>query len=211
MSIFQKLFGDSSKRASSPRNISMEGIAAFSAKVFHQAAYGADEIRKVAEASSLASLVMPKSIQKDTNGLDFMQWFAVFSEFHNFYLHMTDRTAFTNLSAARRAELMNGVETWSINVAVETICAGMPKDKIRGIQEESLANLRRAHEEFGQYKCLLPTKPDESAGTLAWEFSKSVATYAGPAMDMVYITRAFQLATDGLIALDIKSFISECP
>jgi hypothetical protein len=179
-----------------------ERIDAFSAKVFHQAAHGAHEIRKLAE---------DKSIPQDTYGLDFMQWFAVFSEFHNFYLHMTDRMAFTNLSESRRAEVMNALETWSIDVAVETICAGMPEDKTRGIQEESLANLRKANEEFGQYRRMFPKNADESpAGTLAWEFGKSVANYAGRFMDMAYITRALQLGTDGLIALDIKSFISQC-
>ena len=55
------------------------------------------------------------------------------------------------------------------------------------------------------------TNPDESpAGTLAYEFSKSVANYAGHSMDMIYITLAFKLGTDGLIALDIKSsFVSQ--
>ena len=174
-------------------------VASFSARLFHQAKHGVDEIRKVSE---------DKSIQQDTSGLDFMQWFAVFSEFHNFYLHMTDRMAFTHLSEFRRSEIMSAVEAQSVKLAIETICSGWAEDRIQEIQKESLVNLRNAHEEFGQFKRVFPNPGDSPAGTLIWEFGKSVANCADRFMDMVFITRAEELAADGLVALDINAFFT---
>ena len=175
-------------------------LEAFSVKLFHQAAYGADEIRKLAE---------DKTIEQRTYGLELMQWFAVCFEFQNFYLHMADRLAFSRLSESRRSQVMADLEHWSVNRALETICSGWPEDKIREIQEESLANVRSSHEEFGQYKRMFPNPGESPAGTLIWEFGKSVANCAGRLTDIAYISRSEQLATEGLIALDIKSFIAQ--
>jgi hypothetical protein len=55
-----------------------------------------------------------------------------------------------------------------------------------------------------------PSPGESPAGTLIWEFGKSVAECAGRLMHIDYVNRAGQLATEGLTALDIKSFVSQC-
>ena len=163
-----------------PEQINPSVLEEFSPKLFHQAVVGANEIRKFAEEQN----------EEETRSLSFEQWFIVFSEFHYFYLHIVDRAACSLLPPFRRTAVMNALEPHCINLAVETVCRGMPPDKIQALQKESLADLREAHEEFGQYKRVFPKPKESPAGFLIWEAGKVISSAAGHPLNIDFIVRA---------------------
>src|SRR5215472_16643397 len=91
----------------------------YSVRIFRLASAGVDEIRKLFE---------DRTINQPRYGLSRVEWFAVFNEFQNLYFHLTEREAFNHLGNRGSHELMRGLLKWSIDLSVNTLCDGLPRE-----------------------------------------------------------------------------------
>ncbi len=175
-----------------------ELIEAFSVKLFKVATEGADAIRKLSE---------DRAVQQPRYGLD-REWFPVFTAFHGFYLHLTDREAFAAAGNASRYQILNRLVHWSIDLAVNTVLQSLPSDKLPAIKRQCVEHLNWSNDAYGQYKRISAAPGEAAGGTVVWRLGAEVAELAGRPGNSAYILTSQDCALRGHAALEAKSYVA---
>ena len=179
---------------------SVNPIEEHSRKIFRKATEGVDAIRQFSEG---------ESIDQSKHGLTQAEWIAVFCEFMNFYLHLTDRFVIGNIIETRRSEVMTELESLTIDTSAIVICEGWPPDLVDKVKKEWWDNFQVSMQDYGQYKKMLPEKGGAIKDTLFWEFGKRIADLSGNDKDIAYIVLAADLAINSLKELGMKAFVEK--
>ena len=164
-----------------------------------------EHARLIFQLAAEAGDATRKLFQKDGEELSTQAWFAVVMEYHNLYLHLTDRAIFGGIPETTRQLLVPGFSGLCIDAAVSTICQGWGDERIAKIQKECRDNYKTSGLEYGVCKKLFPEKGEGTGGTMIWEFSKTVAGMVGHDLDIAYIMFFTQLID--LKRLNLKKFI----
>jgi hypothetical protein len=174
-------------------------IEAFSVRMFKLAAEGADAIRKLSD---------DRTVEQPKYGLD-REWFPVFTAFHGFCLHITDREAFALAGNAGRCKIMRGLVFHSIELALSTVLEGMPSDRLPAIKKECVEHLNWSNEAYGQYKKIAPAPGEPAEGTAVWRLGVEVAELAGRPGNKAYILKSQEHALKVVTTLDAKAYVAQ--
>lgn len=162
--------------------------------------------REVFKQSVIAANELKKTVKDTGEELGTERWFAVLMEYQSMYMLVTDRALFGEVPEEKRQILMNEFVALSIDTSVNTIWSGWDLERIGKIQKECMDNYTKSCMDYGHYKILVPEKGQKPAGTMLWEFSKTIAVILGHEMDIAYIMAA--TAAVNLSALNLKKFVN---
>jgi hypothetical protein len=176
-----------------------ELMEAFSVRMFRLAAEGADVARKLAE---------DRTIEQPRYGLD-REWFPVFTAFHGFFLHVTDREAFLLAGNTGRYGIMNPLVYHSIDLAVNSVLQGLPSERLPAIKKECVEHLNWSNETYGQYKRICPAPGEAAEGTAVWRLGVEVAELAGRPGNTSFILASRSHGSEAVAALDAKAYVRQ--
>lgn len=116
--------------------------------------------------SALALKELAKEIGVDQARFSGEVFFRVTLEFLYFYLHLTDRAAFSNLGMAKRDTLIDLARDWCISHLVSSSIKAVTKEQLEGIQNSALAEFNDRQQEYGSCREISVTSYEMSMITL---------------------------------------------
>lgn len=119
--------------------------------------------------------------------LSHTQWFGVLMEYQNLYIQLTDRSMFAAVRDPKRKEVMDEFCEMAIETTVAVICKDWGFERIKRIQAESMENYKTSCMDYGACKRVLPDKGETPAGTMIWEFSKTLTNLVEQGVDIMYV------------------------
>ena len=162
--------------------------------------------RDIFKQSVLAANELKKTVKDAGEELGTERWFAVLMEYQSMYMLVTDRAVFGDIPEEKRQKLMNEFVVLCVDTSVNTIFSGWGVERTEKMQKECMDNFKKSCVDYGHYKRLVPEKGQPPAGTMLWEFAKTIAVILGQEMDIAYIMAA--TAVVNLNALNFKKFIA---
>ncbi len=123
-----------------------------SKKIFQSSLLCAEPLKKDLE-------VKFKGDSKEVNS----KYIRVLFEFMYFFLHLTIRSAFTQLGQEKRDKLQDELAPLAINTTIETLFGHWPENLKDGIKNDFYENLNNAETEYSTCKVLLLDPKDDTS------------------------------------------------
>ncbi|MDO9289257.1 MAG: hypothetical protein Q7T83_10750 [Thermodesulfovibrionales bacterium] len=149
------------------------------------------------------------TLEKESGEINDKQFYETFLEYLYFFIHLTDRFAFSSLGDPGRHKLMDELGLFAVTLSVQSLFPSLSDEEQDARFQECMGCLNIAVNEYHHYQQLFPSGDEGTKDTLFWEFSKKIAQMRGLGHNPAVIIGHEYILVAGLENLDIKSFLEK--
>jgi hypothetical protein len=133
----------------------------------------------------------------------------LFFEYLYFFIHLTDRFAFSTIGAPGRHTLMQELGEFAVMLAVQVLFPRSTDQQRDMIFQDRMGDLNIAAREYSHFPKLFPDGNEGTKDTLIWEFSKKIEKMMGSENNLGAVLGRHYVVITLLKNLDIKSFLNK--
>ncbi len=138
-----------------------------------------DLARRIVQASWNDAEALKSSIVAEDDKDRTKRWFALVCEFLYFFMHLTNRFAYSELGHEQRCKVQDRLYPLIVRPAIESMVGHWPPNLKDGIESDFIKNLGNAETEYGECKRLLDRDNPLAQDALFSNFAGNVCDLLG--------------------------------